>query len=267
MTIVNTLKDLTGGLRSLIARSFREGADIPTNQSAEWSSTHLPSEDANFEAIWNLCEPYTMTSFARGLALYRAVRYLVENGIPGDIIECGVWRGGSMMIAMAALKRFGAMDRRFRLFDTFEGMTAPDAVDVDNRGRSAESLLHLHPGKHSTILCYASLSEVKSNIAMIGYPSELIEYVAGDVRKTIPEIKMRPIALLRLDTDWYDSTSLELRAFYPYLCDRGVLIIDDYGHWNGARKAVDEYLEKLRVEGAHCPMLNVIDYTGRMAVK
>ncbi len=81
-----------------------------------------------------------MTSFARGLALFRSVRYLVENDIRGDIIECGVWRGGSCMIAMAARRRFGAMDRRVMLFDTFQGMTEPGAEDVDLMGTSAETI-------------------------------------------------------------------------------------------------------------------------------
>jgi hypothetical protein len=73
--------------------------------------------------------------------------------------------------------------------------------------------------------------------------------------------------LLRLDTDLYDSTKVELEIFYPQLSENGVLIIDDYGHWQGARRAVDEYLGVLRAAGSHAPLLTIIDYTGRLAVK
>jgi hypothetical protein len=252
-----------------ISRLFgsHEAPPAPPAPELEWSSTHLPREDADFAPIWDLCQPYTMTSFARGLALYRAVRYLVQNRIEGDIVECGVWRGGSIMIALATLKKFGAMDRRIRLFDTFQGMTEPGEVDIDNRGQSADALFEASPADPSGILCYASLDEVKKNVASVGYPGELIDYVVGDIRQTIHATPPRPIALLRLDTDWYDSTRLEMEHLYPQLCDKGVLIIDDYGHWAGSRKAVDEYFDHLRATGGRAPLLTVIDYTGRMAVK
>lgn len=228
---------------------------------------HLPSEDADFMPIWTHCRPCTMISFARGLAVYRAVRYLVENGVGGDFVECGVWRGGASMIAMMSLLHFGAANRRFSLFDTFQGVTEPSVVDVDWRGASAQSQLESENGKVDGVLCYASLAEAMANVATTGYPSDLIEFAEGDIRETALRAPRREIAFLRLDTDFYDSTRVELETFYPMLIEKGVLIVDDYGHWNGARVAVDEYFDSMHRAGRHCPLLTVTDYTGRLAVK
>lgn len=258
MTIFNFVRSFAGRLLG------RDQAEVAADAAP---LADLPREDADFAPIWAQCKPYTMTTFPRGLALYRAIRHLVQNDIPGDIVECGVWRGGSTMIAMAALKHFGAMDRRVRLLDTFQGMTEPGDADVDLCGVSAQTLLDVEGGKADGMLCYASLDEVKRNVASIGYPSDLVEFIEGDIRETALAVEPREIALLRLDTDFYESTKVELEVFYPWLREKGVLIIDDYGHWEGSRRAVEEYFDGLRSRGAHAPMLSIIDYTGRLAVK
>ncbi len=227
----------------------------------------LPREDAEFALIWEKCRPYTMTSFARGLALFRAIRHLVQNDIAGDVVECGVWRGGSSMIAMATLLSLNAADRRIIMLDTYAGMTEPGEADTDREGTSARDLLESEEGKVDGVLCYASLDEVRRNVAAVGYPLELITFVKGDIRQTAATVAPSPISLLRLDTDFYDSTKIELEVFYPRLVDKGVLIIDDYGHWQGARRAVDEYFDGLRHAGTYAPLLHIIDYTGRSAVK
>ena len=228
----------------------------------------LPREDAAFAPIWDQCSPFTMTSFARGLALFRAVRYIVQAKIEGDIVECGVWRGGSSMIAMATLLYLNAAHRRIVMLDTFEGMTEPGKRDVDFTGADARGLLDVQKGQADGVLCYASLEEVQRNVESVGYPTDLIHYIVGDIRRTALKLSdRRDIALLRLDTDFYDGTKVELETFYPRLRDNGVLIVDDYGHWQGAREAVDQYFDTLRQNGVHAPMLTVIDYTGRLAVK
>jgi hypothetical protein len=265
MSQAQSAKPLSQRFRDLFGKGRAEQA--PAEPAAEWSHSHLPREDEEFRAIWEQCQPYTMTSFARGLALFRAIRHIVQNRIQGDIVECGVWRGGSIMIAMATLRLLGAMDRRVWLFDTFEGMTEPSAVDVDNRGQAAFVLLETMPKDPGGIICYASLDEVKQNVALVGYPEDLVTYVVGDIRQTIHEIAMNPVALLRLDTDWYDSTKLEMEKLYPHLVPGGVLIVDDYGHWAGSRQAVDEYFGAIQTSGSRAPMLTIVDYTGRMAVK
>lgn len=215
------------------------------------------------EQFYELCSrvrPFTMTSVERLYALYEAVRYIATAGIDGDILECGVWRGGSSMMAALTLSEFD-LSRTIWLYDTFEGMPPPGEHDVQYTGEHASRVLasaNRAPGT-SNEWAWATLDDVRSNIASTGYPA--VEYVKGKVEETIPAHAPSRIALLRLDTDWYESTRHELEHLYPRLAAGGVLIIDDYGHWQGARRAVDEYF------AARPILLNRIDYTGRIAVK
>ncbi|QDU98009.1 TylF/MycF/NovP-related O-methyltransferase [Lignipirellula cremea] len=207
--------------------------------------------------------PYTMTSSARIAALCEAIEYVVARNIPGDIVECGVWRGGSMMAVAHTLRRLGSASRNLHLCDTFEGMTPPSQHDVSRDGASAEVQLQQEDRDDPrSVWCVAGLDEVKKNMASTGYPSELLHYAVGPVEQTLPAAAPKKIALLRLDTDWYESTKHEMEHLFPRLAVGGVLIIDDYGHWQGARRAVDEYLEQHRLP----LLLHRIDYTGRMAV-
>ena len=224
--------------------------------------------DSNFTEIWNQCQPFTMTSAERGSALFRSIAHIAYNAIPGAIVELGVWRGGSAMIAIKAMQHFG-IERDIWLFDTFNGMTAPSNFDVDHQGKSAaEQLQQTESEKNSALIwAYASQEEVHANIATTGYPDRLIHFVKGNVLKTVPNATVDTIALLRLDTDFYDSTRVELEYFYPLLVAQGILIIDDYGHWKGCRLAVDEFFSKLKDSGQTVPFLAAIDYTGRIASK
>ena len=205
-----------------------------------------------------------MPSPSRVTALCEAVRYLADAEVQGDVVECGVWRGGSMMAVARSLLQFGDTSRHLYLFDTFQGMTAPTKKDVTFRGDSAARLLEVEaPAEAESVWCIASLEEVRSNMQATGYPSARIHYVEGRVEETIPAQMPDSIALLRLDTDWYESTRHELEHLYPRLVKGGVLILDDYGHWQGARQAVDEYFA--RTGGR--PLLHRIDYSGRLAIK
>jgi len=209
-------------------------------------------------------KPYTMTSPERVFALCEAVKYIHEKNIEGDIVECGVWKGGSMMAVAETLLTSGDTSRNLYLFDTFEGMAPPTDKDVDIAGVTAESLLEQSDKmKDDSVWCRATLEMVKSAVNSVGYPGEKTHFVKGMVEQTIPRNAPDKIALLRLDTDWYESTKHEMEHLFPRLAKGGVLIIDDYGHWQGARKAVDEYFEKNNVT----ILLNRIDYTGRIAVK
>lgn len=207
-----------------------------------------------------LVKEYTMTSAERISSLCNAVRYLVKNDIAGDIVECGVWRGGSTMAAIDTLIKVGDTAREVYLYDTFEGMSEPSELDKTSfSGTSAAYLLEQYPD----VKCVSTLEEVQHNVGNLKYPTQLIHYVKGKVEETIPGTIPAKIALLRLDTDWFESTRHELEHLYPLLVPGGVLIIDDYGHWEGARKAVDDY-----IAGNKLPLLlNRIDYTGRIAVK
>lgn len=218
------------------------------------------SEQEN--AIITRCLPYTMTSTERLAALICSINHIARNKVPGAIVECGVWRGGSMMAAALSLLAHGDKSRELYLYDTFEGMPPPTARDERTDGTSAASLLAQDP-KGTGIWCEAGLSDVRRNIKSLEYPESLIHFVRGKVEDTIPYQAPEKISLLRLDTDWYDSTNHELEHLFPRLQPNGILIIDDYGYWKGARAAVDEYFRKL----PYPAFLHRIDETGRLFVK
>lgn len=210
-----------------------------------------------------LARPYTMTSFQRLQALILATRYVARRGLPGAFVECGVWRGGSMFAAARTLLEVEGTKREVYLYDTYAGMPPPDSVDIRSKDKQAAVILMDDPRDDRT-RAFATLQTVKHTMTLSGYDQRKLHYVIGKVEDTIPNVVPEQIALLRLDTDWYSSTLHELRHLYPRLVHGGVLIIDDYGWWEGARKAVDEFF----ADHPEPPLLNVIDDTGgRMAVK
>lgn len=219
-----------------------------------------PADVALLEAV----SPYTMTSPERIFAAANAARYVADAGVPGAIVECGVWRGGSSMAMALALQERGAADREMYLFDTYEGMSAPTEEDKDLRGVAAKGTFErTQTGEDRAAWCIADVNDVQINLARTGYGGGLLHFVKGKVEETLPAQAPAQIAVLRLDTDWYESTRHEMETLYPRLVPGGVLIIDDYGHWQGSRRAVDEYLAAHGVT----LLLNRIDYTGRSAIK
>lgn len=208
--------------------------------------------------------PYTMTSPERIRALCSAVRYVEDAAIDGAIVECGVWRGGSMMAVARTLMRRGAASRELYLFDTFEGMTEPGPQDVSLAGESARKLLmQSSKTEHDMVWCYAPIERVAQALSLTQYPEGRIHLIPGRVEETLAQSAPDRIAILRLDTDWYQSTQHEMEVLYPRMSRGGVLIVDDYGHWQGARRAIDEYITKYGIR----MLLHPIDYTGRIGVK
>ena len=221
--------------------------------------------EPEFLELYELCREQTMTSVERMYALYTATRHLIDTRVPGDFVECGVWRGGSVMLIAHTLLRSGCTDRGLWLYDTFDGMTPPSAEDIQElSGRSASEILagHARSGD-DPFWGIAPRAAVEGHLRSTGYPVDRIRFIEGDVQTTIPAHGPEQIALLRLDTDWYASTRHELQHLYPRLATGGVLIVDDYGYWRGARQATDEFLASLPER----PLLHRIDYTGRMCVK
>lgn len=225
----------------------------------------VPSSDVREDdEIVQLVKDYTMTSPERIRALCSAVRYIEEAKIEGAIVECGVWRGGSMMAVAKTLLNRGTTDRELFLFDTFEGMTDPGPYDVAVTGESAANLLRDSPRtEEDRMWCYAPMEKVAQALVRTGYPEARTHLIAGRVETTLQSQAPETIALLRLDTDWYDSTKYEMEVLFPRLRQGGVVILDDYGHWQGARRAIDEYVHSHRVK----LFLHPIDYTGRIGVK
>src|SRR5208283_1772962 len=204
--------------------------------------------------------PWTMTAPERIFALIQATRYVSLNSIPGAIVECGVWKGGSMAAVARTLLQLQDTSRDLYLFDTFQGMPEPTANDVEYSGKHATQVLREEVG---TRCDNAPLEGVRTVLCETGYPQAKIHFVRGRVEETIPALTPALISLLRLDTDWYESTRHELIHLFPRLSKAGVIVVDDYGHWKGARRACDEYFADHRIP----ILLNRIDYTGRIALK
>jgi hypothetical protein len=212
---------------------------------------------------------YTMTGVARLRALVEAVRYCVTAEIPGALAECGVWRGGSVLAMVSTLQNMGVQDREIYLYDTFEGMPEPSEHDVSELEPPALETWRQAEQTDDRAWSYlfdpSTFNEdaVRELLTATGYPTERLHFVRGLVEETIPGDAPEELALLRLDTDWYDSTVHEMRHLYPRLATGGVLIVDDFGHWQGSRRAVEEYFEGIE----RVPLLTPIDYSARLAVK
>jgi O-methyltransferase len=219
--------------------------------------------DPVFHVLHARCSKFTMTSVERMYALYQAVTYLKRAAIPGDFVECGVWRGGSSMLAALTLLELKDSTRTLYLYDTFEGMSRPTEKDVSYKGHAASGRWEERRHGEGSAWCEASIEDVRANMSKTGYPGDRLRFIKGKVEDTVPSVIPDKNSLLRLDTDWYESTRHEFEHLYPRLEVGGVLIIDDYGHWQGARVAADEYF------AAHdIPIfLHRIDYTGRIAIK
>lgn len=208
--------------------------------------------------IFEHVEAYTMTNILRIDGLVRAVDYVSNANVPGDFVECGVWKGGS---TMAAAIRFSQLSdyRRLWLFDTFEGMPEPGALDVNRFGTAGTQIYKQHRQKGESWL-EVDVDEVHENIRSTGYPIDSVRLIKGLVEDTIPSQAPDRISILRLDTDLYSSTTHELKHLVPRMSPGGILIIDDYGTWAGARRAVDEFFSE------RPPFAHRVDHSCRIIV-
>lgn len=227
------------------------------------------SLDEEERALVERVQPYTMTPPERIIAARDAVEYVVVRDVPGALVECGVWRGGSVLTMILTLQRLGIDDRDVYLFDTFSGMTEPTEADGSSFAEHALQTWKKAAGAGRQAWDFwfkpevYSLDQVRELLYSTGYPRERLHFVVGPVEETLPAQRPGPTALLRLDTDWYESTKHELIHLYPLLSEGGVLIVDDYGHWEGSRRAVDEFFGS-----AAAPIfLSRIDYAARIGIK
>lgn len=216
-------------------------------------------EDEHFTNLFLKSRDFTMTGKDAMYSLHNACKYVHSAGISGDFVECGTWMGGSAILAGLTFEALGA-PRDLWLYDTFEGMTAPTEADVDVNGESASLLMETFSDEVGW--CYASTDQVSRNFVAAGLPTKNSRFVKGDVMETLKNNFPEKISVLRLDTDWYESTRFELEVLYPRLSKGGVLIIDDYGHWSGSRKATDEYFSTIQA-----PLLNRVNDQVRLCIK
>jgi len=253
-------------LRRLSVRA-RAGAAVATPEATPTTPSDALTEGER--RIVDEARPHTMTSVQRIVAVIDAVAYVLRREIPGALVECGVWKGGSVLAMIRALQSKGVDDRDVYLFDTFEGMTRPTERDTSRYGSPAldvwtsSEVDETTPWQGMFGSDVFNIDTVRTLILGTGYPESRIHFVKGRVEDTLPDAAPPAIALLRLDTDWYDSTWHELVHLYPRVSDGGILLVDDYGHWDGCRAAVDQYFQEIEAP----IFLSRIDYTGRVGVK
>lgn len=246
--------------------NLERNEEIKKNKFIE-KRPELNEEDIN-SIKYVLNNDLTMVSSARLTDTVLAVRHVETNNIQGSFVECGTWRGGNVIAASLANKRYFE-ERDFYIYDTFAGMSEPNNT-IDKSlflGDSSKSIFNKHQELNFNSWCYASLDEVKENIKAAGLSLENINFIKGKVEDTLKVTSNLPekISVLRLDTDWYDSTIIELEVLYPKLEIGGVILIDDYGYWDGAREAVDSYFS--RQDTPKRPFFAQSDFTGRVGIK
>jgi O-methyltransferase len=224
-------------------RQLRKQRNRARREVARLRSTSTRDMDEGARETIQRVRPYTMTGAEKIFGLITAVRHVCRADLPGAFVECGVWRGGSMHAAALTLLEVGVTDRELYLFDTFRGMTEP--TERDRRGDRTAAEMLAASDRDKPIWAVASLDDVRAGVATLAYPQERFHFVEGPVEETVPEHAPEQIAILRLDTDWYESTRHELQHLYHRLVPGGVLIIDDYGSWQGAKDATDEFLADL----------------------
>ena len=221
-----------------------------------------------FENFFKICQKESLNvSKERFLSLFQTVNYIYKNRIEGDIVECGVFMGGSAMMMALSMNKFDnnpEEKKKLWLYDTYQGMANAHENDVNIlNDKAIDELKKLKKTENSKdIWAYSSIDYVKDNMNKTGIDNSKIIYVEGLVEETLNSVYPDKISILRLDTDFYLSTKKELEILYPKLQIGGVIIIDDYGHWKGCKKAVDEYFkDKKNI------FFQQIDYSGLVGIK
>jgi O-methyltransferase len=177
---------------------------------------------------------HTLTRPSRLNVLHGLVRTLDHEGLPGAIVECGVYRGGSAAV-MASASR-GRRD--VHLFDSFQGLPPPGEKD----GRLARE--NFHEG-----WCAGTSDDVRTLLRRLRFPESRLHLHVGWFHDTVPHARLPNIALLHIDADWYDSVMLCLRSLYDAVVPGGFVVLDDYGRWEGCTRATDDFLRERRLAG------------------
>ena len=219
----------------------------------------LTKED---EKLISLVSKYTMTPKIRIYNLLQSLKDLEQRNIKGDYVECGVWKGGNILLFKKFMEDKKNIRKKIYAYDTFEGMTVPDENDFNLKTKQKAEDLLLASDKKSNLTGICKLDDVKKNISTHSNLDSII-FVKGDVENTLEIDQNLPekICLLRLDTDWYRSTKKELEKLYNRVSVGGIIIIDDYGHWSGSKKAVDEFFSDKYV------WMHYVDYACRLIIK
>jgi hypothetical protein len=238
---------------------------ISNNDWLRKNENYIAEISKKESTILNNIKDYTMTSIPSQWSLIQSINHVIRNNVEGSFVECGIFRGGNIILMSKLLEEHG-IEKNIFAYDTFEGMPLPGIDDLDLRGNSSiDKFLELkNSEKEGSQWCYCNIQDVKNNIKKfnINYLKN-INFIKGKVEKTLLDIKNLPkkISLLRLDTDFYSSTKIELNILFPLLEKNGILIVDDYGHFMGAKKAVDEYFYEKKL------WFHRVDYSTRLLIK
>jgi O-methyltransferase len=257
---LRAFKQLEGTLLPLMIRDGWRPPDWMGLAAVARARMSFAEEDEIKRSV-ALVASYTMVNFERLATLWEQVRYLDRFRIAGALVECGVWRGGAVgMMALAHLHDLTAPSRELHLFDSFQGLPEPQR-DAD--GPAAVKLAEgASNGSLRPIGHFAASQEASREMLeqVVRYPAELLHYHAGWFQNIVPRDAptLGQIALLRLDGDFYQSTRVCLENLYSHVAKGGLVVIDDYGDWQGCRRAVDEFL----ATQAQPILLNRIDYLG-----
>lgn len=181
----------------------------------------------------------TMVGLRRLDNLQWCIEDVARRGVPGDLIETGVWRGGAAIFMRAALEVYGDADRVVWAADSFEGLPQPDEASFPaDRGSSYWKAQRLA----------VSLDEVKENFRRYGLLDDRVRFLVGWFRDTLPTAPMERLSILRLDGDMYESTIVALESLHPKLSPGGYVIVDDYNAIEECRAAVDDFRTRLRID-------------------
>ena len=254
-------------MKQLMKQMFRTlGYDVRRVSTLSIPPVEFSAEE---ERIFRYVKDHqlTMVSYEGVAAAMLACKHAVLAGIDGDFVECGVWRGGVSIAAKLTLEAYGS-DKKVWLFDTFAGMSEPTEHDRGTfTGEVGVKIFSEQKRDDHVDWCYASLEDVQRNFERSGANMAGVRFIKGDVAQTLADDGNLPsgISVLRLDTDFYESTKKELEVLYPRLAPRGSLLLDDFGYWDGARKAVEEYFAGSAPSDR--PLLFPIDRCARVGVK
>jgi hypothetical protein len=243
----------SGRTRHPLSEIFRRAGDldlvsdtIMRAATAAWYQI----ASSEFAVMYRAVQSRTMCSNARLRALFDGVTYIVRDQIAGDLVECGCARGGSAALMALAQKRLGE-SRRLWLLDTFEGLPAPSRENPDYE------LANLFTGS-----CVGTIDEVRALFRKLDVDRD-VQFVKGLFQDTLPSADIHHIALLHIDGDWYESVKICLETLYDKVVPGGIIQFDDYGYWQGARRAVDEFFAEREMKIS----LQRVDYSGRSFLK
>jgi O-methyltransferase len=202
------------------------------------------NETRSAESSLKIARPLTMVSDPSLVNLARIVRHVIDEEIQGDFVECGVWRGGASFLMADMLRKSQLNDRKVWMFDSFAGLPAPSEAD----GALASQFLEKKDSVETHYNNTASLEEVTASANALGL-TNYVHLVKGWFEDTLPvhHETIGPIALLRIDGDWYESVRCCLDTLYDQVSDKGFVILDDYYHWPGCALAVHDFLSERRL--------------------